>query len=71
MELRKNVLRKELCLPKNKAHNLGNFSTFAAILKIIHPQYIAIPVRTPPDLEQNTASSDLFEGNHPLFCLRV
>ena len=43
-----NFLRKELCLSKYKAYNLGNFSTFAAILKILHPQCIAIPVRTPP-----------------------
>ena len=43
-----NFRRKELCLSKYKACNLGNFSTFAAILKIPHPQCVAISVRTPP-----------------------
>ena len=43
-----NFLRKELCLSKYKAYNLGNFWTFAAILKILHPQCIAITVHTPP-----------------------
>ena len=37
---------------KNKAYNLRNFSTFAAILKILHPQCIAIVVRTPSGNEQ-------------------
>ena len=35
-------------LLKNKAYNLRNFSTFAAILKILNPQCIAVVVRTPP-----------------------
>ena len=47
-EIEKNDLRKELYLLKNKAYNLRNFSTFAAILKILNPQCIAIVVRTPP-----------------------
>ena len=47
-EIEKNDLRKEIHLLKNKAYNLRNFSTFAAILKILHPQCIAIVVRTPP-----------------------
>ena len=47
-EIEKNDLRKELYLLKNKAYNLRNFSTFAAILKILNPQCIAIIVRTPP-----------------------
>ena len=42
-----NFLRKELCLTKYKAYNLGNFSTFAAILKILHAQCIEYPVHTP------------------------
>ena len=45
-EIENNDLRKELYLLKNKAHDLRNFSTFAAILKILNPQYIAIVVRT-------------------------
>ena len=49
-ESEKNDLRKELYLLKNKAYNLRNFSTFAAMLKILNPQCIAIVVRTPPDL---------------------
>ena len=49
MELWK-TFSEESCVSKNKAHNLGNFSTFAAIiLKIQHPQCIAITVRTPPE----------------------
>ena len=47
-EIEKNDLRKGLYLLKNKAYNLLNFSTFAAILKVLHPQCIAIVVRTPP-----------------------
>ena len=50
MKSRKNDLRKELYPLKNKAYNLRNFSTFAAILKILNPQCIAIVVRTPPEL---------------------
>ena len=46
-EIENNDLRKELYLLKNKAYNLRNFSTFAAILKILNPQCIAIVVRTP------------------------
>ena len=49
-EIEKNDLRKEIHLLKNKAYNLRNFSTFAAILKILHPQCIAIVVRTPPGI---------------------
>ena len=49
-EIAKNDFRKELYLLKNKAYNLRNFSTFAAILKILYPQCIAIVVRTPPDI---------------------
>ena len=45
-EIAKNDIRKELYLLKNKAYNLRNFSTFAAILEILHPQCIAIVVRT-------------------------
>ena len=41
-EIEKNDLRKELYLLKNKAYNLRNFSAFASILKILHPQCIAI-----------------------------
>ena len=37
---------------KNKAYNLRNFSTFAAILKILNPQCIAVVVRTPPGQRQ-------------------
>ena len=48
-EIEKNDLRRELYLLKNKAYNLRNFSTFAAILKILNPQCIAVVVRTPPD----------------------
>ena len=47
-EIKKHDLRKELHLLKSKAYNLRNFSTFAAILKILNPQCIAIVVRTPP-----------------------
>ena len=46
-EIEKNDVRKELYLLKNKAYNLRNFSTFAAILKILNPQCIAMVVRTP------------------------
>ena len=53
-EIEKNDLRKELYLSKNKAYNLRNFSTFAAILKICHPQCIEIVVRTPPDFDGST-----------------
>ena len=52
-----NFLRKELCLSKYKAYNLGNFSTFADILKILHPQCIKIPVRTPPDSKESVNHS--------------
>ena len=34
---------------EKKAYSLGHFSNFAAILKILHPQCIAIPVHTPPE----------------------
>ena len=44
----KSTKRKELYILKNKAYNLRNFSTFAAMLKILNPQCIAIVVRTPP-----------------------
>ena len=47
-EIEKNDLRKELYLLQNKAYNLRNFSAFARILKILHPQCIAIVVCTPP-----------------------
>ena len=47
-EIEKNDLRKELYLLKNKAYNLRNFSAFASILKILHPQCIAIVVCSPP-----------------------
>ena len=53
-EIAKKDLRKELYLLKNKAYNLWNFSTFAAILKILHPQCIAIVVRTPPRVVHTT-----------------
>ena len=36
------------CQSKNKACILQDFSTFAAIFKILHPQCIAIPVRASP-----------------------
>ena len=52
-EIEKNDLRKELYLLKNKAYNLRNFSTFAVILKILHPQCIVIVVRTPPGSNWN------------------
>ena len=57
-----NFLRKELCLSKYKAHNLGNVSTFAAILKILLPQCIAIPVRTPP--RAIPSSLNFMKGNY-------
>ena len=47
--IRKNDLRKELYLLENEVYNLRTFSTFAAILKILHAQCIAIVVHTPPE----------------------
>ena len=32
---------------------VGDAVAFAAILKILHPQYIAIVVRTPPGIERS------------------
>ena len=49
------------CLSKYKAYNLGNFSTFAATLKILHPQCIAISVCTLPGFIK-----DLSLGQVPL-----
>ena len=49
------------CLSKYKAYNLGNFSTFADTLKILHPQCIAISVCTLPGFIK-----DLSLGQVPL-----
>ena len=40
-----------MILSINEACNLRNFPSFAAILKILHPQCVAIPVCTPPESE--------------------
>ena len=58
-EIEKNDLRKELFLLKNKAYNLRNFSTFAAILKILNPQCIAIVARTPPGRPKLRAANEV------------
>ena len=47
MELWKIFSEKNYVNRKIK-HVTCQISTFAAILKILHPQCIAIPVRTPP-----------------------
>ena len=68
-----NFLRKEPCLLKYKAYNLGNFSTFAAILKILHPQCIAIPVRTLPGfiIDLSLGQVPLLRNYRPVLIMQI